>query len=69
MATDSGASGAPLEKLETTTDYSYPHGHLTHLSASQVELLEEFRKLVRDEGLYTPGPPASHEDEVLLYDF
>lgn len=72
MATDSGASGPPLSKVETAAsaaeaDYGYPHGHLGHLDEAQTAALDEFRKLVEAEGLYTPGPPPSHEDEALLY--
>lgn len=71
MATDSGASGPPLTKTETAAsaveDYGYPHGHLGHLDEAQIAALEAFRKLVEAEGLYTPGPPPSHEDEALLY--
>lgn len=70
MATDSGASGPPLQKTETTAsfpDYGYPQGHLGHLDETQAEKLEEFRKLVETEGLYKPGPPPSHDDEALLY--
>ncbi|KAL2106936.1 hypothetical protein VUR80DRAFT_5935 [Thermomyces stellatus] len=69
MATDSGASGPPLQKTETTAsfpDYGYPQGHLGHLDETQAEKLEEFRKLVETEGLYKPGPPPSHDDEALL---
>ena len=48
-------------------EHSYPHGHLGHLDEAQTTALAEFRKLAKDEGLYTPGPPPSHEDEDLLY--
>ena len=70
MATDSGASGPPLQKVDTSasfSDYGYPHGHLGHLDEAQAEALEEFRKLAEAEGLYKPGPPPSHDDEALLY--
>ncbi|PKS07326.1 hypothetical protein jhhlp_005928 [Lomentospora prolificans] len=68
MATNSGASEPDLQIQSTPPDgeHGYPHGHLGHLSDNETEALDTFKKLVEEEGIYTPGPPPSHDDTVLL---
>ena len=69
MATNSGASEPDLQIQSSPPDgeHGYPHGHLGHLSDNETEALDTFKKLVEEEGIYTPGPPPSHDDTVLLY--
>ncbi|KAH7353337.1 CRAL/TRIO domain-containing protein [Plectosphaerella cucumerina] len=70
MATDAADTTQPLEQVQSTasapSQANYPHGHIGHLSPSQEERFVEFKKLIEDRGLYTPGPPASHDDPLLL---
>lgn len=70
MATDAADTTQPLEQVQSTasapSQANYPHGHIGHLSLSQEERFVEFKKLIEDRGLYTPGPPASHDDPLLL---
>ena len=60
----------PVRKVKTnastTSEYGYPHGHLTHLSETESDALTSFKKLLEERGLYTPGPPASRDDATLL---
>lgn len=71
MATDTGADASqPLEQVQSTASAPskiyYPSGHLGHLNPSQESRLAEFKQLVESKGLYKPGPPASHDDALLL---
>lgn len=47
-------------------EVGYPKGHLGHLTDSETKALSEFKVLVTENGLYTPGPPPSHDDQTLL---
>lgn len=54
---------------EGGVSYSYPNGHLHHLSAGQVKALEEFKVISQRDGLYTPATntaKTSHGDETIL---
>ncbi|KAH9897279.1 CRAL-TRIO domain-containing protein [Xylariomycetidae sp. FL2044] len=57
-----------LHRLPSTgaVEHGYPAGHLGHLTASESQALVDFKELVEKEGLYKPGPPASHDDPTLL---
>ena len=55
--------------LKQQGEYGYPNGHLGHLTKSQGEALEKFRKLVTEKGIYEPATadtPPSHDDITLL---
>ncbi|TLD30421.1 hypothetical protein PspLS_02402, partial [Pyricularia sp. CBS 133598] len=47
-------------------EVGYPKGHLGHLTDSENKALSEFKVLIAENGLYTPGPPPSHDDQTLL---
>lgn len=59
-----------LEQIMSTasapSQVSYPHGHLGYLNKSQEARFAEFKQILEDRGLYKPGPPASHDDPLLL---
>ncbi|KAH6634703.1 CRAL-TRIO domain-containing protein [Chaetomium sp. MPI-SDFR-AT-0129] len=44
----------------------YPNGHLGHLTEEEDTQLKAFRVFLEENGLYKPGPPASHDDQTLL---
>lgn len=48
-------------------EIGYPHGHLGHLNDEEDAALGEFKALLEERGLYTPGPPASSDDQTLLW--
>ncbi|CRK42724.1 hypothetical protein BN1708_008841 [Verticillium longisporum] len=56
----------PIPSNVSTVDGAYPAGHLGHLTEHQDAQLVAFKKLLQERGLYTPGPPASHDDPTLL---
>lgn len=47
-------------------EYGYPCGHLGHLTADEETAFEKFKVHLQEQGLYKPGPPASHDDATLL---
>ena len=52
-----------------TGEYGFPSGHLGHLSVSQIEALEDFKRIAAQAGVYKPasgGQIASHDDTTLL---
>lgn len=48
-------------------EIGYPHGHLGHLNDEEEAALGEFKALLEERGLYKPGPPASSDDQTLLW--
>ncbi|RBR26721.1 uncharacterized protein FIESC28_00504 [Fusarium coffeatum] len=70
MAANLEAPGAPAERITSTastiTDYAYPYGHLGHLTQKQEEAFLQFKKVLEERGLLTPGPPPSHDDPLIL---
>jgi hypothetical protein len=60
-------SSTSTRSTATTTDYAYPRGHLGHLNAREAEAFEQFKALLKERGAWTPGPPPSHDDPLLLY--
>jgi len=52
-------------------EFGYPHGHLGHLNGEEEEALRSFKAYLQaqEDGFYKPGPPASHDDQTLLYVF
>ncbi|KAH6659274.1 CRAL-TRIO domain-containing protein [Truncatella angustata] len=47
-------------------EHGYPQGHLGHLTASEEKALSEFKVLLEEKNLWTPGPPPSHDDPTLI---
>ncbi|CAK7243451.1 MAG: hypothetical protein STHCBS139747_004974 [Sporothrix thermara] len=50
-------------------EYGYPHGHMGYLSESEAAAFAEFKKVLVENGIYTPASaaaPASHPDHTLL---
>ncbi|KAK4099216.1 CRAL/TRIO domain-containing protein [Parathielavia hyrcaniae] len=47
-------------------DIGYPRGHLGCLMPKEENTLESFKVFLEEKGLYTRGPPASHDDQTLL---
>ncbi|KAG5953089.1 hypothetical protein E4U53_006956 [Claviceps sorghi] len=63
------AASAPAAKVKsapTTSQSAYPHGHLGHLSEREEDALDKLKRLLEEGGLWTRGPPASHDDQTLL---
>ncbi|KAM0274268.1 hypothetical protein ACHAQH_008027 [Verticillium albo-atrum] len=56
----------PVPSNVSTVDGAYPGGHLGHLTEHQEAQLVAFKKLIEERGLYKPGPPASHDDPLLI---
>ncbi|KAM0325938.1 hypothetical protein ACHAQA_007243 [Verticillium albo-atrum] len=56
----------PIPSNVSTADGAYPQGHLGSLSDHQETQFLAFKQLLQERGLYTPGPPASHDDPLLL---
>ncbi|KAI0006772.1 CRAL-TRIO domain-containing protein [Xylariaceae sp. FL0662B] len=46
--------------------HGYPEGHLGHLTDHQAQVLQDFKALLEEEGLYKRGNPPSHDDPTLL---
>jgi hypothetical protein len=70
MSSDAAATvpATPVESsVSTASAVGYPNGHLGHLSDQALEALVQFKVLLLERGAYTPGPPASHDDPLLLY--
>ena len=64
---DTAAPAARVKSSASTlNDYGYPHGHLGHLSAHEEEQFHIFKATLEERGLLTRGPPASHDDPLLL---
>ncbi|CAM1503275.1 Fc.00g080510.m01.CDS01 [Cosmosporella sp. VM-42] len=63
-------TAAPAARVKssasTLTDYGYPHGHLGHLSPYEEEQFHRFKTVLEERGLWKRGPPASHDDPLLL---
>ncbi|KAF9873101.1 sec14 cytosolic factor [Colletotrichum karsti] len=51
----------------TVNEHGYPRGHLGHLSEHEEAQLVAFKALLEEKTLYKPGPPASHDDQTLLW--
>ena len=57
---------ADLTRVES---FQYPSGHYAHLSENQQAQLDEFKRISREAGYYTPATAtadATHDDETLL---
>lgn len=57
---------AAITLSPTNPEYAYPRGHLGHLSEREERALAEFKKVLEERGILKPGPPASHDDPLLL---
>ncbi|RSL58571.1 hypothetical protein CEP53_006087 [Fusarium sp. AF-6] len=70
MTTDHDANGAPAARVKSSAstigDHAYPHGHLGHLNPGQEEAFVQFKNVLEERGLLKRGPPASHDDPLLL---
>ena len=58
---------ASITPTPTNPEYAYPRGHYGHLSEREENALVEFKKVLEERGILKPGPPASHDDPLLLY--
>ena len=71
MAANLEPTGAPAARITSTAstiaDYAYPYGHLGHLTQKQEDAFIQLKKVLEERGLYKPGPPASHDDPLILY--
>ncbi|KAL2204677.1 CRAL/TRIO domain-containing protein [Sarocladium strictum] len=68
MSSD-GAGTVPATPVKSTvsaSDVGYPNGHLGHLTPKEEEAFVQFKELLIERELYKPGPPASHDDPLLL---
>ncbi|KAG6041337.1 hypothetical protein E4U41_004867 [Claviceps citrina] len=50
----------------TTSRSAFPLGHLGHLSDEEEDALNKLKALLEKGGVWTRGPPASHDDQTLL---
>ncbi|KAJ4265087.1 hypothetical protein NW762_005333 [Fusarium torreyae] len=70
MAANLEPTGAPAARITSTAstiaDYAYPYGHLGHLTQKQEDAFIQLKKVLEERGLYKPGPPASHDDPLIL---
>lgn len=68
-ADHSGTSG-PATRVKSSasavSQFAYPLGHLGHLSEREEVALDKLKGLLEEGGLWTRGPPASHDDQTLL---
>lgn len=68
------ATAGPAQKVRsagsttstTGAEHGYPHGHQGHLTEKEEKQFEAFKALLQEKGLYSPGPPPSHDDPTLL---
>lgn len=69
-AADHDGTAAPASRVKSSasslTDRGYPHGHLGHLSEREEEALVRFKDFLEAKGVWKRGPPASHDDALLL---
>jgi hypothetical protein len=56
----------PVKSAVSASDVGYPNGHLGHLTPKEEEAFVQFKELLIEHELYKPGPPASHDDPLLL---
>ncbi|KAK7417591.1 hypothetical protein QQZ08_011572 [Neonectria magnoliae] len=67
---DVASTAVPAHRVKSSAstigDYGYPHGHLTHLSPQEEDAFARFKALLEEKGLLKRGPPASHDDPLLL---
>ncbi|KAH7324700.1 CRAL-TRIO domain-containing protein [Stachybotrys elegans] len=47
-------------------EVGYPNGHLGYLTDHEKAAFQSFKALLEEKGFYNPGPPASHDDPLLL---
>ena len=73
MSSSSGQSMGKIGKVTSNVtkrgEFGFPNGHLGYLTPEQDNALEEFKKMITAEGLYTPGKDdklPSHSDALLL---
>ncbi len=67
MAAAESATSGPAARVQSAgSDYGFPRGHIGRLNDQEEEALKNFKLLVREKGLYRPGPPPSHDDPTLL---
>ncbi|KAH7143740.1 CRAL-TRIO domain-containing protein [Dactylonectria macrodidyma] len=50
----------------TVTEYGYPRCHLGYLTQPEEEAFLRFKDVLVERGLLKKGPPASHDDPLLL---
>jgi hypothetical protein len=60
-----------MAELSKQESFQYPATHFGHLSDTQQQALDEFKKIVHDKGYYLPAGAhgrkhATHDDETLL---
>ncbi|KAF4988736.1 hypothetical protein FDECE_14947 [Fusarium decemcellulare] len=70
MTADHDATAAPAARVKSSAslsgDFAYPHGHFGHLSQAQEDAFTRFKEVLEERGLWKRGPPASHDDPLLL---
>lgn len=66
------ATSSPASRVKSTastaslSEFAYPRGHLGHLNERESTAFAKFKEVLQERGLYRPGPPASHDDPLLL---
>lgn len=67
----SPTTSAPASRVKssasTLTEYGYPRCHFGHLTEPEEEAFMRFKTVLEERGLLKRGPPASHDDPLLLY--
>ncbi|KAH6984682.1 CRAL-TRIO domain-containing protein [Ilyonectria sp. MPI-CAGE-AT-0026] len=66
----SPTTSAPATRVKssasTLTEYGYPRCHFGHLTQPEEEAFTRFKAVLEERGLLKRGPPASHDDPLLL---
>ena len=62
----SAAISRVKSSASTASQLAYPRGHLGYLSDHEEEALHKFKAVLDERGVWTRGPPASHDDQTLL---
>ena len=62
------SSDGPAHRVQSAVvEYGYPQGHLGHLSADEEAAFKNFKLVLQEKALYTPGTDDD-EDDITLSD-
>lgn len=66
LALPQAARTVSSQSIAQLAEYSYPQGHLGHLTEEESLALEQFKDVLEERGYWVRGPPSSHDEPQLL---